>query len=68
MADKREAYSFKKDIESIRHNVDLLERDYTPVATKRCCERINDILGRIQENRERSYVPYEVKEYFKEDN
>lgn len=68
MTDKKEAYSFKKDMESLHHNIDLLERDYTPVATKRCVDRINDILARILENRERSYVPYEVKAYFKEED
>lgn len=68
MADRKEAYSFKKDMESLHHNVDLLERDHTPVATKRCCERINSILVRIQENRDRSYIPYEVKEYFRDED
>ena len=66
MVNKGKAYNFKDDIESLRHNIDLLESDYTPVATRRCCERISSILDRIQENRERSYVPYEVKEYFKD--
>lgn len=65
MADKK-AYSFAQDIESLRYNVDLLTKDPTPVATKRACDRIRAILDRIQENRQNSYVPYEVKQYFRD--
>lgn len=63
MAD-RKAYSFAQDIEILRTNVDLLTKDHTPVATKRACDRIRIVLERIQVNRESSYVPYEVKQYF----
>lgn len=63
----REAYSFSKDIESLRRNVDLLTKDPTPLATERCCNRIKGILDRILDNRQQSHVPYEVKEYFKEE-
>lgn len=64
---KSEVYTFNQDIESLMNNVELLKRDYTPVATKRCCTRIRQILDRIEENREAAYIPYEVKAYFKED-
>lgn len=66
MADNK-AYSFNEDIESLHNNVDLLTKDHTPVATDRCCNRIRAILDRVQENRESSYVPYEVKQYFREE-
>lgn len=64
---EQKAYSFKSDIESLRNNIDLLTKDYTPVATKRCCERIRAILDRIEENRQSSYIPFEVKQYFREE-
>lgn len=64
---KETAYSFKKDIQSLKSNIDLLTKDHTPVATERCCNRIRAILDRIEENRKNSYVPYEVKEYFREE-
>lgn len=66
MAEKK-AYSFAQDIESLRSNVELLTKDHTPVATKRACDRIRSILDRIQENRQNSYVPYEVKQYFRDE-
>lgn len=67
MADKNKSYSFSKDMASLRSNVDLLESDVTPLSIKRCCDRIRSILDRIQDYRERSYVPYEVKDYFRDE-
>lgn len=66
MAEKK-AYSFAQDIDSLRSNTDLLIKDHTPVATKRACDRMRAILDRIEENRQNSYVPYEVKQYFRDE-
>lgn len=60
-------YTFHQDMSSLRNNVDLLEKDYTPASTRRCCERIKAILDRILENREDSYVSREVRDYFREE-
>lgn len=65
---KDKSYSFVADISSLHYNVDLLVTDYTPLATKRACDRMRVILDRIQENRERGYIPIEIKNYFKEDD
>lgn len=64
---KDKAYTFAQDIESLRNNVDLLTKDCTPIATARCCNRIRAILERIEENRNNSYVPYEIREYFRDE-
>ena len=67
MGEKTEAYSFKKDIATLHRNVDMLEREITPLSVDRCCNRIRSVLDRIQQNRQDSYIPYEVKQYFRED-
>lgn len=68
MAEKKEkAYTFSQDMQSLRYNVESLAKDSTPLATERCCNRIKAILDRIQENRQNSYVPYEVKQYFRDE-
>lgn len=62
-----EVYTFQKDISMLRYLTDSLVKDTTPKTTDRCVSKMKAILDRIQQNRADSYVPYEVKQYFRED-
>lgn len=64
MGESREAYSFEQDLATLQSNVKQLEKERTPLSVDRCCERIRRVLDRIQEYKQRSYVPIEVKQYF----
>lgn len=66
MINNGNSYTFEQDIQTLYRNIDLLTKDYTPKATQRCCKRIREILDRIEQFREQSYIPYEIKQYFKE--
>lgn len=58
-------YTFDQDITNLRFMIDTLVEDVTPKATERTCSRMRAILDRIEEYRKDSYVPYDVKQYFR---
>lgn len=62
------AYTFEQDIKQLHSYVDMLGKEFIPDNIQRAQRRINEIAERIAENKIRSYVPIEVKQYFKTDD
>lgn len=62
---KTMVYTFEQDINQLHHYVDMLSEEFIPGNIERCQNKIIATVERICDNKIRSYVPIEVKQYFR---